>query len=44
MYSEPCYGRVDLSEDVLAGMGVLWLRVDDICAMEPWSNNHYIYP
>ena len=44
MYSEPCYGRVDLCEDIFASMGVLWLRVDDICAMEPWSNNHCIYP
>jgi len=35
MYSEPCYGRVDLCEDNLASMGVLGLRVDNICAMKP---------
>ena len=30
-YPEPCYGRVDLSKDILAGVGVFRLRVDDIC-------------
>jgi len=43
MYPKPCYGRVDLCEEILASMGVFGLRVDNICAMESRSNAEYVH-
>jgi hypothetical protein len=43
MYPEPCYGRVDLCEEILPCMGVFGLRVNDICATKLRSNDQCVY-